>query len=120
MHRSFVVLQVSNAANPAKPSLTQDYVLSVLKGEAKAGPATSAMSDRIGLQHSFLAAKAHGMAASLRQSGDEVVFQVQATTRLVQAPQVAGDDLREAYLGAFPRDLQVCAGREFASFHLSK
>ena len=63
---------VTNAANAARPPITPEYVQEVLAGTASRGRAVSAMSDQIGLQHSFMAAKAHGMTLSLRQEGEQV------------------------------------------------
>ena len=74
VHLSF---EVANRANPLRPRVTEDYVAKVLAGAATTGPATSAMSDQIGLQHSFLAAKAHGMDICLEQIDDYVRFVVQ-------------------------------------------
>ena len=62
---------VTNKANPARPPLTQEYIDLVRSGKPVPSSAvtTSAMSDQIGLQHSFLAAEAHGIELSIRQVG---------------------------------------------------
>ena len=74
--------QVCNAANPARPAVTPGYIAKVLAGKADtAGPSSRALSDRIGLQHSFLAADAHNMTISFTQTGSTVLFDLQVRGR---------------------------------------
>ena len=68
---------VTNTANPERPVVTEAYVDQVLRGEIHYTPATSAISDHIGLQHSFLAARAHNMQISLSQADETVTFMLQ-------------------------------------------
>ena len=62
------------------------------------------MSDRIGLQHSFLAADADGIQLTLTQDGDLVTFRARVLARAAEAPGAAAGAPRAA-TAAFPRDV---------------
>ena len=98
---------VSNAVNADRPCVTQEYVTKVLSGEALQQSATSAMSNRVGLQHCFEAAKAHDMTASLQQREQRVFFESQVMAQVVPSQSVATDAQREADLAAYPSGLHI-------------
>ena len=102
--------QVTNVANPARPAVTPEYIAKVLKGEAKAssGPSTSAMSDQIGLQHSYLAAKAHDMSVSFTQTGCDVQFEAQVKAEVVEMPEKTESARESTDLSSFPPNLKIC------------
>jgi hypothetical protein len=100
-------ITVSNVANPDRPSVTPDYVQQVLSGETQRSASTSAMSDHIGLQHTFLAAGALGARPSLKSSGQRVVFEMGLETEIAPVLDVPQDHLRTSLLARFPRDLEV-------------
>jgi signal transduction histidine kinase len=97
---------VSNAVNPKRPCITPDYVRKLLAGDALQ-QTTTPMSNRIGLQHCFEAAKAHGMTASLTQRGQRVFFETQVTAEVAGVQCVVTDALREADLSAYPAGLRI-------------
>ena len=105
--RARLQFRVSNAANPDRPYVTQDYIEKVLKGEPLEQSTASAMSNRVGLQHLFEAAKAHGMTASLQQRGGRIFFESQVIAQAVPSRAVSTDAEREADLAAFPSDLRI-------------
>ena len=102
---------VTNVAHPARPPITPEYLTKVLEGRAPLGPTTSAISDRIGLQHSFLAGATMGANLSLTQAGGQVVFKMQfrvesAAARSSPPPQGSvADDFAAA---PFPSGLKIC------------
>ena len=98
---------VSNAVNSDRPCVTEDYVKKVLTGVALQQSATSAMSNRVGLQHCFEAAKAHDMTASLQQREQRVFFESQVMAQVVPSQTVAIDAQREADLAAYPSGLHI-------------
>ena len=77
----------------------------VLSGKAR--PATSALSDRIGLQHSFLAAEAQGMLVSLTQQGGKVVFEAELDVEVVASQAEAKNTQLEEDLTRFPQGLAI-------------
>ena len=103
----FLRITVSNAANPDRPSITPEYVEEVLSGAAQRSALTSAMSDQIGLQHTFLAAETLGVRPSLKQDRQQVVFEMCIETEIAPVPDVQQDHLRDSLLAQFPGDLQV-------------
>ena len=111
-----VTFMVTNRAHPHRPPLTKAFVDSFRNPDNHPQPLPkdalgpcSAMSDQIGLQHAFLAAKAHGMELSLVQVGDQVTFEAQfdadVSAHLEEDPldNTCSDDPT-----AFPEDLEVC------------
>jgi hypothetical protein len=111
-----VKFMVSNAVNPSRPAVTQDYVKKVLSGEAWQEAPRSAMSDRIGLQHSFLAAQAHGMSPCLRQHEGRVLLELELTAEVVDRQQVAADAQRDADLAAYPTSTASTTPRPHSVF----
>ena len=105
-----LVFTVSNRANPARPRVTPDYLDDVLSGRLQShGPATSAMSDRIGLQHAFMAAKAHGMTLRLTESAQRVTARLEGVVQLCAPPRPAEHDCDgDQVQGAWPHDLTIC------------
>ena len=96
---------IINAVNPVRPRVTAAYVKRVLDGEAE--PAQSALSDQIGLQHSFLAGEVQGMKISLTQNTDSVVFDARMDVDIAAAPVVL--DMPDEDEGAeFPPGLTIC------------
>ena len=103
-----VKFTVINRANPTRPVITPDYVKKVLSGEARRGSGTSPMSDQIGLQHTFLAARAAGMTVSLTQTAGDVVFAGQSELQMATSSMAVVDEMREQDLAQFPNDLHIC------------
>ena len=62
---------ITNWAHPKRRALDEQYVQQVLSGALPEQPntAVSPMCDKLGLQHCYLAAKAHGIGLSLKQAG---------------------------------------------------
>eukprot|EP00667_Euglena_gracilis_P003224 EG_transcript_3236 len=84
-----VTFRVSNRTHPDRPRITAPLVATLLDDASKPLQSTP-HSEGLGLKHSFLAAQLQGMAASLHQEGDRVVFQAELDTRLVPG-EVNGD-----------------------------
>ena len=101
--------KVTNKCNPARPALTPEYIDLVRSGKSfpSASQGTNAMSDQIGLQHSFLAAHAHGMQLSLTQEDGIVTFEGLLQVELAEMPQDLQDETRALDLTLFPSNLQV-------------
>ena len=100
--------RVTNLANPQRPPLTQEYISNVLAGKGQQGLPTSAISDQIGLQHTYLAAEAHGMTISLSQTGPIVQLELRVQAEVLQAPDSAEHPRRSRDLSAFPSNLKIC------------
>eukprot|EP00667_Euglena_gracilis_P003257 EG_transcript_3265 len=67
---------VTNRAHPSHPPLTPDRVSRLLRGEERpVGPATSRLSEHLGMQHLSQAARTHNMDLRLFQEGDTVCFE---------------------------------------------
>eukprot|EP00667_Euglena_gracilis_P006950 EG_transcript_7019 len=64
---------VRNWARADRPRLTPEFVEAVLRGETHSEPGNT-LSDHLGLQHLFLAAKAHDARLTLQQAGDVVIL----------------------------------------------
>ena len=99
--RARLRFRVTNAVNPKRPRVTDLFVKQVLSGKAQP---QSALSDHIGLSHSFLAADAQGMEVSLVQEADCVLFEA------VVDVEVTTEDMVEAETegrGEFPDDLVI-------------
>ena len=117
---------VTNVSHPARPAVTPEYVAKVLAGEAQLGPTTSAISDRIGLQHSFMAAETMGADLKLTQTGQQVAFVIQLEVEV--ADHVPAKSSADSHSGAatvvFPCDLCICciddseAARRLLHHHL--
>eukprot|EP00667_Euglena_gracilis_P001912 EG_transcript_1911 len=77
---------VSNEADPRRPTLTPDVVEKLFQGQAELQHGTVApqLSERIGLTHCALAARAGGFALSLRQEGRRVVFSVEVDVEVIE------------------------------------
>ena len=102
-----LTLLVSNAKNPARPEVTEDYVKDVVSGKAVKGPSTSAMSDHIGLQHSFMAADTLGMTLSLNQRVQRVTAKLEGDVVITTQPVNAVHRSAEVDLQAWPKDLKI-------------
>mmetsp|Transcript_64942 Transcript_64942/g.107807 ORF Transcript_64942/g.107807 Transcript_64942/m.107807 type:complete len:702 (-) Transcript_64942:310-2415(-) len=101
-----LTLLVSNAKNPARPEVTEDYVKDVVSGKAVKGPSTSAMSDHIGLQHSFMAADTLGMTLSLKQRAQRVTAKLEGDVIMTHAGTAVRQSA-EADLQAWPENLKI-------------
>ena len=103
-----LTLVISNRANPNRPTVTPQFLRRVLDGEVGQGRRlSSAMSDQIGLQHAFLAAKLHGMHLSLVQHGTQVEFIAKIDVQFAEKVEVIEDPFRAADLAAFPNNLKA-------------
>ena len=99
-------IMVTNAVHPGRPAITEEYIKKVLAGEVQRGPSTSALSNYIGLQHSYMAAEAGGMKVSLTQEGDRVMFRLRSTAQ-EEANQPEKEDPFAKLLTEFPANLNV-------------
>ena len=106
--RMRLTILVSNAKNPARPAVTEDYVRDVVSGKAVKGPSTSAMSDHIGLQHSFMAAGVLGMTLSLGQRAQRVTAELEGEVVIATHPVAAVHLPDEVDLRAWPENLKIC------------
>eukprot|EP00670_Eutreptiella_braarudii_P010244 CAMPEP_0174315012 /NCGR_PEP_ID=MMETSP0810-20121108/6004_1 /TAXON_ID=73025 ORGANISM="Eutreptiella gymnastica-like, Strain CCMP1594" /NCGR_SAMPLE_ID=MMETSP0810 /ASSEMBLY_ACC=CAM_ASM_000659 /LENGTH=704 /DNA_ID=CAMNT_0015424259 /DNA_START=55 /DNA_END=2169 /DNA_ORIENTATION=+ len=106
LQRMRLTLLVSNAKNPARPEVTEDYVKDVVSGKAVKGPSTSAMSDHIGLQHSFMAADTLGMTLSLKQRAQRVTAKLEGDVIMTHAGTAVRQSA-EADLQAWPENLKI-------------
>ena len=104
--RKMLEVVITNAVNPDRPVITEEYVKQVLAGEVQRGPATSAMSNYIGLQHSFMAAEAAGMKVSLTQERERVVFRLCGNVVEQANPQESEDPMLRLSAD-FPSDLNI-------------
>ena len=104
--RKMLEVVITNAVNPDRPVITEEYVKQVLAGEVQRGPATSAMSNYIGLQHSFMAAEAAGMKVSLTQERERVVFRLCGNVIEQANPQESEDPMLRL-AADFPSDLNI-------------
>ena len=102
-----LTLLVSNAKNPARPEVTEDYVKDVVSGKTVKGPSTSAMSDHIGLQHSFMAADTLGMTLSLNQRAQRVTAKLEGDVVITTQPVTAVHRSAEVDLQAWPKGLKI-------------
>eukprot|EP00667_Euglena_gracilis_P005902 EG_transcript_5946 len=124
---------VTNRASPNRPHVTEELVAKVLAGHSTpllSQSSTSALSDRIGLSHCFLAARQHGIKLSLTQEGDTVRLVGRYDARLV-ADCTAASGVGVAALSAaeqrqFPAGLRYqclddsMAARHLLKFHITK
>ena len=100
---------VTNEAHPSRPAISPEYLAKVLKSEAPLGPATSAISDRIGLQHAYMAAHALGAALNLTQTGERVEFVMALDVEVSGHTDVnCIDHVDDSVLDAYPADLNIC------------
>ena len=106
-----VTFCVENVASPIRPTITPDYVTAVLSGTAtstSAGAAvSSAFSDRIGLQQSYVAGAAHSMTLSLEQHGNRVVFRASFEAEVGEPLAAPRDEAWDHDIAQFPSDLHV-------------
>ena len=100
---------VRNQCNPARPKLTEQFIAAVLSGDRSVGPSESAMSDRIGLQQAFAAARLHAMEVSLVQIGDVVKFTAAMDVDVVRPPESVRHAVADPAADAapFPPDLHI-------------
>eukprot|EP00667_Euglena_gracilis_P001005 EG_transcript_1005 len=79
-----VTFRITNRSHPARQPLTADLVERLLHGHRLEafGPSASC-SEGLGLQHCVQAAQLQGMAVSLAQEGDTVVFQASIATQVI-------------------------------------
>eukprot|EP00667_Euglena_gracilis_P001832 EG_transcript_1830 len=68
-----ILFEVRNRSHPERPRVTPDLVDQVLNGEGSC-EGGSALSEHLGLQHMFMAARACGMALTLEQADDVVTL----------------------------------------------
>ena len=82
-------LRVTNRADPSKAPVTAEVLRRALEGQGAQSFSVSQLSDGMGLQHTCMAAHTLGMALSLTQVGDRVVFEATAETQVCRpsAPQ---------------------------------
>jgi len=73
-HRYRLSFEVTNRCHPRRPPLTPNFVSQAMTGQNNPEPST-VLSDNLGLTHITMAAEAHGMAVTLDQIGDSVVFE---------------------------------------------
>ena len=102
-----VTFLVSNTANADRPRVTEEYVQNVLAGKVAKGPSASAMSDYIGLQHSFLAAEVLGMTLSVTQSRERVVARLEGTFNVGSLPEPPESKYSEADMPSWPEDVHI-------------
>ena len=100
--------RVTNMANPQRPPLTQEYISNVLAGKGQQGRPTSAISDQIGLQHTYLAAEAHGMTISFAQTGPIVQLELQVQAEVLPTLDSAEHQRPSRDLSAFPPNRKIC------------
>ena len=100
--------RVTNMANPQRPPLTQEYISNVLAGKGQQGRPTSAISDQIGLQHTYLAAEAHGMTISFAQTGPIVQLELQVQAEVLPTLDSAENQRPSRDLSAFPPNRKIC------------
>ena len=102
-------VSVTNRANPSRPVIDDDYIASVRRPDgSQHGP--DPMSDRIGLDESFLAVEAHGLSMSLTQQGSQVTLGVRGiigTGGALLPGNVVDDNKYAAELAVFPADLHI-------------
>ena len=116
--RCLLVFQLSNRANPAMPPLNDRSIDEMFAGNCDRPRAH--MSDRIGLQHMIMAAKAQDMEVSLASRGDRVVFTARLwVDRGVQPSNSSAHQLLPAQdavsVDEFPEGLCICCIDDSAS-----
>eukprot|EP00667_Euglena_gracilis_P001325 EG_transcript_1325 len=83
--RRRLCFSISNEADPSRPALTPEVVDNLFRGPAgHVGGTAPPLSERIGLTHCALAARAGGFALSLRQEGRRVVFSVEVDVEVFE------------------------------------
>eukprot|EP00668_Euglena_longa_P009915 GGOE01012007.1.p1 GENE.GGOE01012007.1~~GGOE01012007.1.p1 ORF type:complete len:663 (-),score=226.06 GGOE01012007.1:286-2232(-) len=127
--RQTISFIVQNATNPQRPRLTDELVHKLFHGEARLQPAAAipTLSDGIGVLHCVLAARLGGIALSLRQEGDLVIF---SATVQVDVPDMSNSSCEEENLRAlgneFPDGLTIfclddsASSRRLMEFHLGR
>ena len=103
--RGRVAFVIWNRCHAARPKIDQSFLAAVLSGQRAAGAAGSPMSDRIGLQQSFAAARAHHIEVSLVQTGDIVTFRAEMEVDVVP-PEASPQQSVPA--ASVPPDLHIC------------
>jgi CheY-like chemotaxis protein len=98
-----VQFTITNRANQQSTRLSQTFVEKMFNGDSHDTPAANPWSDRIGLQHSRLAARAHNIALSLEQMDDTVTFQATlTTTRAAHTPLILSASQQD--VSSFPKN----------------
>eukprot|EP00667_Euglena_gracilis_P001668 EG_transcript_1668 len=123
-----VTFTITNRANPHRPPITPTFLAHMLQGQApRQEEGRSMLSSRVGLQHSALAAQAHGIKWQLCQSGDVVTFKATMSVKLASKTPVEGP-LRSpsSDCETFLQGLTVlciddsAAARRLLAYHLSR
>eukprot|EP00668_Euglena_longa_P027849 GGOE01034886.1.p1 GENE.GGOE01034886.1~~GGOE01034886.1.p1 ORF type:complete len:491 (+),score=158.63 GGOE01034886.1:167-1474(+) len=127
--RQIVSFVVKNAAHPSRPKLTDELVQKLFHGEAKLQTTTviPTLSDGVGVLHCALAARLGGIALSLRQDGDEVMFTASMEVDLPdEASNSSPEDNLRNLASQFPEGLNIfclddsASSRRLMEFHLRK
>ena len=84
-----LVFCVSNRSHPAQTPLNKRSVAELFEG--RSSRPVRALSDRIGMQHIWMAAEVIGMAVTLETRGDRVVFEAQLCVEKTVGPSVAAN-----------------------------
>eukprot|EP00667_Euglena_gracilis_P001055 EG_transcript_1055 len=70
-----VVFTVTNRIHPTRPPITRALVDQILAGDRSVCKSSTALSDGVGLKHTYMAAETHGMHLTLEQVGDVVCLE---------------------------------------------
>ena len=101
-----VAIIIRNKCHPSRPKVTNTFVAGVLSGDGPAGPSRSAMSDRIGLQQTFAAARMHAMEVLLVQLGDIVKFTAEMDVEVACLAEPVQHTVTDT--DHFPPNLHIC------------
>ena len=99
---------MTNSADPNKPPITEEFVARSLQGGGPHRAAPSGVSEGLGLQHIFMAARAVGLRVSLVQSGGLVTFSASAPVRPADRETAASPARAPPPAGALPDGLTFC------------
>eukprot|EP00667_Euglena_gracilis_P002860 EG_transcript_2867 len=123
-----VTFTITNRANPSLPLITPTFLSHILQGKPpRQDDGLSMLSSRVGLQHSALAAQAHGIKWHLSQSGDLVTFKATMSAKLAPKPadehplynNAADSEALLQGLTVFCIDDSACA-RRLLAYHLGR
>ena len=102
-----LAMVVKNRAAPGT-MLSEEFASSMMESDFRPpnGQLVPALSDQIGLRHSYLAAKAIGTTLKLYQEGDTVVFRALMTVRLASEEQAQATS-SPTHLPSIPENLCI-------------
>ena len=84
-----LLFKITNRADPTKPVVTQDFLDQILQGDRENVVSGESVSEGLGLQHIFRAARKIGIEPSLTQAGDIVSFAL--ATKVLRSDLQAAD-----------------------------